>query len=102
VLGVTSISIGELVHGAQRSTQAERNMARIEVLMAAVIVLPYDETAARLFGRLKAELQRRGTPLADLDLQIAAICIEANAPLVTHNGRHFGRIIGLKVEDWLA
>jgi tRNA(fMet)-specific endonuclease VapC len=90
VLGVTSISVGELLHGAERSAQRERNLARVEVLLA----------AARRFGRLKAELERSGQ--SDLDLQTAAICLEAGATLLTHNSRHFARIPGLAREDWLA
>jgi tRNA(fMet)-specific endonuclease VapC len=102
VLGVTSISVGELVHEAQRSTHPERNSGRVEVLLAAVVVLPFDDAAARRFGRLKAELERSGNRLADLDLQIAAICLQAGATLVTHNSRHFGHIEGLAQEDWLG
>jgi tRNA(fMet)-specific endonuclease VapC len=101
VLGITSISVGELVYGAQRSMHVERNLARIELLLAGVVVLPYDEIPARRFGQLKAELERQGTPLADLDLQIAATCLAVEATLVTHNGRHFGRVKDLKLEDWL-
>jgi predicted nucleic acid-binding protein len=49
---------------------------------------------------LKAELERQGTPLADLDLQIAATCLAVEVTLVTHNGRHFRRVKELKLEDW--
>jgi tRNA(fMet)-specific endonuclease VapC len=101
VLGVTSITVGELVHGAHRSNHAEKNLARVEVLLAAVVVLPFDELAGRHFGRLKAQLESSGNRLADLDLQIAAICLAAGATLVTHNTRHFGRVEGLQLEDWL-
>lgn len=102
LLAVTSISVGELVHGARRSAQPERNLARVEVLLAAVEVLPFGEAAARRFGLLKAELERSGSRLADLDLQIAAICLESGTALATHNLRHFGRIEGLALIDWLA
>ena len=102
MLAVTSITVGELVHGAQRSAQRLRNLAQIEVLLADVFVLPFDEAAARRFGRLKADLERSGSRLADLDLQIAAICLEAGATLLTHNTRHFARVAGLVLEDWLA
>ena len=102
LLGVTSITVGELVYGARRSVQAERNLARIEVLLSTILVLSFDEGAARRFGSLKAQLERTGSRLADLDLQIAAICLEADATLVTHNSRHFNHIAGLAQEDWLA
>jgi tRNA(fMet)-specific endonuclease VapC len=102
VLGVTSITVGELVHGAHRSAHAAKNLARVEVLLAAVVVLPFDEVAGRRFGRLKVQLESSGNRLADLDLQIAAICLAAGATLLTHNARHFGRVEGLLIEDWLA
>lgn len=100
-LGVTSITVGELMHGAHRSAESERNLARVEVLLAAVVVLPFGDAAARHFGRLKASLEQDGQRLADLDLQIAAICLEVEAVLLTHNRRHFSRIAGLALDDWL-
>jgi len=101
LLGITSITVGELMHGAHRSAQRQRNLARVEVLLAAVLVLPFDERAARSFGGLKAELEHSGQRLADLDLQIASICLATQSTLLTHSTRHFGRIVGLALDDWL-
>jgi tRNA(fMet)-specific endonuclease VapC len=100
-LAITAISVGELAHGAAKSHRAAENLARVDVLLAATNILPFDERSARRFGILKAELERAGTRLADLDLQIASIALQAGAPLVTHNRQHFERIPGLGLEDWL-
>jgi tRNA(fMet)-specific endonuclease VapC len=100
-LAVTAISVGELAHGVFRSRRVDENMARLDALLAAVVVLVYDERAARHCGRAKAELERAGMPVSDLDLQIASIALEHNVPLVTHNRPHFERVPGLVVEDWL-
>ncbi len=100
-LAVTAISVGELIHGVYKSGRVDENMARLDALLAAVMVLPFDERAARHFGRAKAELERTGRPLGDLDLQIASIALEHNAPLVTHNRPYFECVPGLVVEDWL-
>ena len=100
-LAVTAISVGELMHGVHKSSRVEENLAQLAVLLAAVIVLPYDQAAASRFGRLKAELERTGEGLGDLDLQIASIALEHGVPLATHNRRHFERVPGLTVEDWL-
>ncbi|MCC6297731.1 MAG: type II toxin-antitoxin system VapC family toxin [Anaerolineales bacterium] len=100
-LALTTISIGELSHGAHHSKAPADNLARLDVLIAALTVLPYDEMCARRFGALKASLESVGKPLHDLDLQIASIAIENNAPLLTHNKRHFERIELLTIEDWL-
>ena len=101
-LAVTAISVGELTHGAYKSAQPAQNLARLDVLLATVTILPFGQEAARRFGLIKAALEQAGMRLSDLDLQIASIALENAAPLVTHNQRHFARISGLVVEDWLA
>jgi tRNA(fMet)-specific endonuclease VapC len=100
-LFITSITVAELVHGANRSLHRDDNLARLEVLFAALIVLSFDETAARRFGQLKAELEERGKTLDDLDLQIASIALEHNLLLVTNNTKHFKRIKELGLENWI-
>jgi len=100
-LAMTVISVGELIHGAHKSSRTVENLARLDVLLATVTVLPYDEASVRRFGLEKADLERAGTPLGDLDLQIACIALQHNVPLVTHSRRHFERVSGLAIEDWL-
>lgn len=100
-LGVMAVSVGELTHGACKSSRATENLARLDVLLAAVTILPYDEQAARRFGHIKTDLERAGKRLSDLDLQIAATVLQHDVPLVTHNRRHFDRVAGLVIEDWL-
>ena len=100
-LAITSISVAELTHGAHKSDRASENLARLDVLFGSVSILDFDERAARRFGALKPELERAGTVVSDLDLQIASIALENSAPLVTHNRQHFARIKQLAIEDWL-
>ena len=101
-LFITSITVAELIHGANRSLHREDNLTRLEVLFAALIVLPFDERAGRRFGHLKAELEERGEPLDDLDLQIASIALEHNLPLATNNIKHFMRVKDLTLENWIG
>ena len=104
-LAVTAISIGELVHGAAKSQRAADNLARLDVLLSALVVLSYAEPAARRFGLLKAQLELMGEPISDLDLQIASIALENDATLVTHNQKHFSRLAALanlSLADWLT
>ncbi|HEY3291550.1 MAG TPA: type II toxin-antitoxin system VapC family toxin [Anaerolineae bacterium] len=101
-VAVTTISVAELTHGAHRSIRQAENLAAVNVLLAAVTILPFDEQSARMFGELKAHLQLAGHPLDDLDLQIASIALTHDTPLVTHNLRHFRRVPGLALEDWLT
>lgn len=103
-LAITAISVGELVHGATKSQSSAENLGRLDVLLAALTILPYDEWSARLFGQLKARLEQAGERLGDLDLQIASIALDHSAVLVTHNQKHFTRLTDLTdltLEDWL-
>jgi tRNA(fMet)-specific endonuclease VapC len=100
-LAVTSVSVGELMHGAFKSERVNENLARLGILLSKVVILPYEMAAARHFGRIKADLERAGRTVGDLDLQIACIALAYGVPLVTHNRRHFERIPGLIIDDWL-
>lgn len=100
-LAITAISVGELMHGAHRSQRPVDNLARLDVLLASLTILPFDESSARRFGMIKANLESTGAPLHDLDLQIASIAMEHNLPLLTHNKKHFSRIEKLIIEDWM-
>ena len=100
-LAMTAVSLAELSHGAHKSARAADNLARLDVLAALTAVLPFDEAAARRFGRLKAGLERAGASVGDLDLQIASIALEHGSVLVSHNRRHFERVPELVLDDWL-
>jgi tRNA(fMet)-specific endonuclease VapC len=100
-LFITAISVAELTHGAQRSLHRDDNLARLEVLFAALTVLPFDDRAARRFGHLRAELEKKGETLDNLDLQIASIALERDLPLVTNNTTHFARITGFQLQNWM-
>ena len=100
-IAVTAISVAELTHGAHRSQRVAENLARVDVLLMTFAVLPFDEASARVYGSLKAQLELAGQPLEDLDLEIASIALAQDVPLVTHNQRHFSRVPGLRLEDWL-
>ena len=101
-LAVTAISVAELTYGAYRSSRPAYNLARVDVLLAAVTILSFDEASGRAFGELRMQLEQAGNPLDVLDLQIASIALVHGFPLVTHNQRHFKRVPGLTLEDWMG
>lgn len=101
-LALTTPSVGELVHGASKSNWPAERLAALDAFLAYLIVLPFELEAARHFGELKAALEQSGMKLADIDLQIASIALQHQSPLVTHNRRHFQRIPGLVLEDWMT
>ncbi|WPL18288.1 tRNA(fMet)-specific endonuclease VapC [Thiorhodovibrio winogradskyi] len=92
----------ELVFGAYKSQRMEANLAVLEDLFQHFYSVPFDGGAAREFGRIRAELQRVGTPIGPYDLQIAAIALSHDFTLVTHNIDEFRRVRGLRYEDWEA
>jgi tRNA(fMet)-specific endonuclease VapC len=100
---VTSLLVvGELIYGVEKSIRREENLAAVEQQLAMLdAILPPTDAIVRRFGRLKAELGRRGIIKQDIDLHIAATAIEAGATLVTNDGALLdGTIPGLTVENW--
>lgn len=99
----SSITVGELVYGALRlGPTAGALLERLEKrLLPSVIVLSFDTSAAMSYGKIRAELEAQGSPIGDADLRIAAIALTHDLTLVTGNIRHFARVPGLRIENWL-
>lgn len=99
----SAVVIGELYKGAYRSQSAERHLQNIEQrILPAVTTLPFDAATAKIYGRVRARLEKAGTVLPDADLQIAATALYHGLELVTGNLSHFRRITGLKINAVLA
>jgi predicted nucleic acid-binding protein len=98
----TSITLGELVYGAARKGSAELVQRVRELVVSGLAVVAFDLPAAEVYGGLRAQLDREGRRLAEPDLRIAAIALSRDLTLVTGNVRHFQRVPGLRVENWLA
>ncbi len=99
----SSVTLGELVYGAHRLRERTATlMQKIEdVLLPNLPILSFDAAAARRYGELRAELERRGTFIGDADMRIAAIALSHGLKVVTGNERHFQRVPELGVENWL-
>ena len=99
----SAINIGELYKGAFRSPAADKWLNRIEEhVLPALTVLPCDVAVARTYGRIRAELESKGTFPGEADLQIAATALEHRLIVVTGNLKHYQRIPGLEIEPILA
>lgn len=92
----------ELYYGAQKSERAADNLRRLDGFFSRFRSLPFDEPAARSYGRIRAALDAAGTPIGPNDLLIAAIALAHELALVTSNVGEFSRVEGLSVEDWAA
>ncbi len=100
-VGLSSIVVAELFYGAFRKG-SPRLLKVIEDFVEAFEVFNFDFRAAKEYGKLRAELEKRGEIIGPYDLQIAAHALVLNAVLVTNNEREFLRIAHLKVENWLS
>lgn len=98
----TAVTLGELLYGAARRGSATLTHKVRELVIGALLVLPFDERAAEVYGPLRARLESEGRRLDEPDLRIASIALSRGLVVVTGNGRHFGRVPDLKVENWLA
>jgi tRNA(fMet)-specific endonuclease VapC len=99
---VCSVVRSELAYGAAKSQRPEMSAAKQAQFLRPYATLPFDDGAALAYGRLRAYLEQAGTPIGPYDMQIAAIAIAHELIIVTHNTREFGRVPGLKIEDWEA
>jgi len=90
----------ELVYGAWRSEQVETNLARLEQLRHLIPVQSLGADVGRYYGRLRAELERKGVPIGAYDLMIAAHALSLGLTLVTNNVREFARVDGLRLDNW--
>ncbi len=98
----SAITVGEIYYGIFKSRRADEFRKRLDqVVWPRVQIAPFDRSAAEVYGRLRADLERTGQPLPDADLMIASIGLARRLVLVTGNVRHFARISGLHVENWL-
>ena len=97
---LSSVSLGELIYGAEKSAQVERNLAVIEGLAARLAVESFDTQAAMHFGQLRAELAKSGRLIGPYDMMIAGHARALGLILVTNNRREFDRVPGLRVENW--
>ena len=97
---ISSITYGELMHGVEQSQAVERNRSAITLFLSAISILPFDSDAAEEYGAVRADLERKGTPIGPMDMLIAGHARSRGLILVTNNTREFFRVNELEVEDW--
>ena len=100
-IGLCSVVAAELAFGVAKSDSA-RNRQALEMFLAPLIILPFDTAAVWVYGDLRANLERRGTPIGSLDTMIAAHALSQQALLITNNMREFSKVPGLQLDNWVA
>ena len=99
-LCISVVTYAELMHGVEKSQAVEKNRIAMSLFLSAITVLDFDGEAVEAYGQIRAELERKGTPIDPMDLLIAGHARSQGLILVTNNTREFARVTGLRIEDW--
>lgn len=97
---VPSIVRFELYYGAFKSNRQEATLNTLQSFFDCFKSLPFDDDTSKICGKIRATLDRKGTPIGPYDLIIASMAIQHDLILITHNTKEFSRIEGLKFDDW--
>ncbi len=98
---ISSITLAELLHGVEKSSMISQNMRKVEDFVSRLEVLSYDSSAASHYGDIRADLEKKGTPIGVNDLHIAGHARSESLILVSNNIREFERVEGLRLENWI-
>jgi tRNA(fMet)-specific endonuclease VapC len=100
-MAISSITLAELFHGAEKSSRVSENLATVEDFCSRLQVLPYGPKAAQHYGAIRAALEKFGQPIGVNDIHIAAQARSEGMVLVTNNLGEFARVPALEVENWV-
>lgn len=100
-LCISSITLAELMHGAEKSAKPDHNLRQVEDFTSRLTVLEYGNKAAAHYGDIRAALERKGTPIGVNDLHIAGHARSEGLTLVTNNLKEFERVEALRLENWV-
>ena len=98
---ISSVTYAELVHGVEKSQAVEKNRLALALLLANLEILDFDTLAAEAYGKIRADLEKGGTPIGPLDMMIAGHAKSLDYCIVTNNTKEFSRVRGLKLENWV-
>lgn len=99
-VAISSITLAELEFGVQASANIEKNTIALYKFLSIIEILDFDSSAATEYGKIRADLKGKGTPIGNMDMLIAAHAKSEDLIVVTHNTREFERVEGLQFEDW--
>jgi tRNA(fMet)-specific endonuclease VapC len=99
---ISAVTRAELRYGQALIAASDKRRERIDLFLHHTPALPWTAAAADFYGQLKTQLRQQGTPIGELDTQIAAQALAEQLVFVTHNTKHFENVMGLKMEDWVG
>jgi tRNA(fMet)-specific endonuclease VapC len=98
---ISVVSFAELLYGVKRSSSKRVNRPIVDDFVRHLDVIKWDNDAAEHYGEIRTNLEAGGTPIGAMDMMIAAHARSIKSVLVTNNQKHFTRVRGLKVENWV-
>ena len=101
-MAISSITLSELIYGAEKSLNTDKNLEAVEEFVSHLEVLPYDAKASQHYGQIKAALEKKGQIIGENDIHIAAHAISHGLILVSNNVREFKRVPNLALENWMS
>ena len=101
-IAISSITVAELAHGVAKSANQTKNREALEEFLLPLTIIPFDTQDAHAYGQIRANLERRGEVIGNMDMLIAAQALAKNCKIVTNNTREFERVEGLVCENWVA
>jgi tRNA(fMet)-specific endonuclease VapC len=99
-VGISSITLAELQYGIEKSSNPEKNREALEKFLTPIEIIDYGYKATVEYGKIRAELEKKGISIGPLDMLIASHAKSLDVILVTNNVREFKRIAGLRIENW--
>ncbi|QWD14739.1 type II toxin-antitoxin system VapC family toxin [Polynucleobacter paneuropaeus] len=100
-MAISSITLSELIYGAEKSANVDKNLEAVEDFVSHLDVLSYDARASQQYGQIKASLEKRGVLIGENDIHIAAHAISQGLILVSNNLKGFKRVPNLALENWV-
>lgn len=100
-LCISSITVSELMYGVYKSQHVEKNLKAIEGFLMPFDIVDYNYTASIEYGKIRADLERKGKVIGNMDMQIAGHVLALDMVLVTNNMKEFERVEGLVLENWV-
>ena len=98
---ISSVTYAELVHGVEKSEAIERNRLALSLLLSNIEIMSFDVNAADAYGKIRADLEKKVTPIGPLDMMIAGHALSLGYTVVTNNAKEFSRVDGLKIVNWV-
>jgi tRNA(fMet)-specific endonuclease VapC len=99
-VAISTVTACELAFGVAKS-QSERNQRALQMFLAPLEILPFEESVVWQYAQLRSALERQGQPIGALDMMIAAHALALGAVLVTNNAKEFSRVADLRIENWV-